>query len=94
LADFPNTWDYGLVDDGGLRRGEPIAAFEFIGGQNPIAGKCLIFGVQKDGGDTCDAAFNLSTLISVVRWLGVIVPKVDWVREGNVDRAVVTWVTT
>ena len=92
IADHGSSYDYGMVDDTGLSRGKPIHAFQFIGmSDDPIAGKCLLYGATKFGGETCDAKFNIDTLRAVVRWLGLIVPKVEWTKEGNVDRAKVTW---
>lgn len=92
LADHGDTFDYGMVDDGGLVRGEPIHAFGFLGfSADPIAGKCLVYGADKLTGATCSAKFPVQTLCGVIRWLGLIVPKIEWIKEGNVDRAKVTW---
>lgn len=91
IADFPDTWDYGYVDDSGLQRGEPIHAFQFIGRPDPVAGACLLYGCEKGTGETCDAKFDLHTLEQLIQWLGVITPQVTWEKDGNVDRAKVTW---
>lgn len=92
LADHGDQYDYGFVDDEGLARGEPIHAFQFIGGSpDPIGGKCLIYGCERYGGATCDAKFPMSTLTGVVRWLGRIKPKVTWVTNKHGKRADVTW---
>lgn len=91
IADHGGTFDYGYVDDKGLSRGEPIHAFQFIGRDDPVAGKCLIYGCEKHTGETCDAQFPLSTLTGLVRWLGKIVPEVTWTKNGLVDQATVSW---
>lgn len=91
LADHGDQYDYGYVDDTGLARGEPIYAFQFIGREDPIGGKCLIYGCERYGGETCDAKFPLSTLNAVVRWLGLIKPTVTWTTNKHGQRASVTW---
>lgn len=91
IADHGKSFDYCMVDDTGLSRGEPIHAFQFIARDDPVAGKCLIYGAEKGSGETCDAKFPISTLTGVIRWLGLIVPDVKWEHHGDVDRAVVTW---
>lgn len=91
IAQHDQSYDYIMVDDTGLKRGEPIHAFQFLGRPDPIAGKCLIYGATKHTGETCDARFDLGTLSRVVRFLGLIVPKVEWSKDGNVDSAAVSW---
>lgn len=91
IADYENSWDYGWVDDGGLSRGEPIPAFLFQGSRDPIGGRCLLIGVDKETRETCDAKFDLRILREVVEWLGVIKPEVVWDETPNGNRAIVTY---
>ena len=85
------SWDYGWVDDTGLSRGEPIHAFKFDIKSDPIAGRCLLTGVDKQTGDTIDVKITVEFLREHIEWLGVIVPEVTWDRTENVDKAIVTY---
>lgn len=91
IADHETSFDQGWVDDDGLKRGEPIHAFLFEGNRHPFAGRCVLTGVEKDGGEACDARFPLEPLRGLVTWLGVIKPEVVWDKVGNVERAIVTY---
>jgi hypothetical protein len=91
IADFGETTDHGMVDDFGLAREKPVYAFRFRLREDPIAGKCLIFGASKRDGVTCDAASPLDVLRREIIWLGRIVPSCRIVTEGDVIRTVVTW---
>lgn len=91
IADHEDSWDYAWVDDQGLQRGDPIAAFLVHGNRDPVAGRCLLIGVSKKTGATVDAEFPLDTLHQVITWLGKIRPEVTWDRVGNVERAIVTY---
>lgn len=91
IADHGASWDYLCVDDTGLSRGEPVYAFKFSIRQDPIAGKCMIFGVDKETRDTIDAKFNIRQLGAVIDWLDLIKPEVTWVRDGDHHTGVVTY---
>lgn len=91
IADHGTSWDYLMVDDTGLSRGEPIHAFKFSVMKDPIAGPCLIYGVDKESRDTVDAKFDIRKLGAVVEWLGLIKPEVTWIKEGINTSAVVTY---
>ena len=91
LADHEGSWDYGWCDDGGLSRGQPIHAFLFSIRKDPIAGRCLIIGVNKDTRDNCDAKFPLRVLRESIRWLGLIRPEVTWDKTETGSRAIVTY---
>jgi hypothetical protein len=78
LRDHRETYDYGWCDDEGLTRGKPIEAFLFSNRPDPIGGLCLITGVQKETGSTCDAKFSLDILRREIIWLGMILPEVTW----------------
>jgi hypothetical protein len=88
IAEFEESWDYLMVDDTGLSRAEPIHAFKFAIRKDPIAGPCLIYGVDKESRDTVDAKMEVDFLRNgAVEWLGLIKPEVTWVGT----RAVVTY---
>jgi hypothetical protein len=91
IADHKDSWDYGWVDDRGLARGLPIAAFKFAGNRDPVAGRCLVIGVNKKTGETVDAEFPLDVLRDVVEWLGTIRPEVTWDKHDNIERAIITY---
>lgn len=91
LADHGTSWDYGWVDEEGMVRGEPIAAFFFSKRSDPVAGRCLILGVDKNTGDTVDAKFPVDVLRDSIEWLGIIKPEVTWDHQGDVSRAIVTY---
>jgi hypothetical protein len=91
LADHGNTLDQGVVDDGGLARGEAIHAFKFDNKADPIAGRCLIIGATKFGGDTFDAKISVAFAVEHIEWLGLIKPKVLWVHDARGSVAKVTY---
>lgn len=91
LADHGTSWDYGWVDEHGLTHGEPIAAFLFSQRSEPVAGRCLIIGVDKNTGENTDARFPVNVLRESVEWLGLILPEVTWDHHDNVTRAIVTY---
>ena len=92
LADHKETWDYGWCDNVGLALGKPIEAFLLSNRKDPIAGLCLIVGVQKETGDTCDAKFPLDILRREITWLGTILPEVTWDEPKNgPHRTIITY---
>jgi len=92
IADHPESFDYGWVDDTGLTRGQPIYAFKFnIRPDNPIAGRCLFIGADKETGATTDTKFPLDVLRDSIEWLGLIVPEVFWEETEQGSRAIVTY---
>lgn len=91
MADHGDSWDYGWVDDAGLKRGLPIDAFLFMRGPDPIAGRCLLVGVDKKTGAATDAKFPVEVLRGCIEWLGQIVPEVTWDEKENVTTAIVTY---
>lgn len=86
----PLQRDYGLVDDEGLTRGAPIHAFKLTIRDDPIAGRCLVYGAGERG-ETCDAATPVEFLADHIEWLGLIVPRVEWRETKYGMRAKVTW---
>ena len=91
IADHGLSWDYGWVDDKGLVEGEPIFAFKLAINPSPIAGRCLVIGVDRESRDNCDARFPLDDLRREITWLGLIKPEVTWVEQPGGVRAVVTY---
>lgn len=91
IADHPESFDYGWVDDIGLTRGQPIYAFKFDVGGDPIAGRCLLAGADKETGAMTDAAMPLDFLRNHIVWLGLIVPEVFWEETEHGSRAIVTY---
>jgi hypothetical protein len=91
IADHPMSWDYGWVDDRALMRGEPVHAFLFDIMHDPIAGRCLLLGVDKETRGNADANFPLPVLRKTITFLGLIKPEVTWVAEATGARAVVTY---
>lgn len=91
IADHGTSWDYAWVDDEGLKRGEPIAAFRLSVRRDPVAGRCLLLGVDKNTGETVDAKFPIDVLRENIEWMGLIRPEVTWDRQGDVNRAIVTY---
>ena len=91
LADHGDSWDYGWCDEYGLSREQPVHAFLFAHATDPIAGRCVLVGVRKAGGMTCDVRFPLNLLHQEISWLGPIVPKVTWVESDEELRSVVTF---
>lgn len=78
------------LDDRGLSRGQPVYAFRLRIIKDPCAGKGIVIGAN-DEGVTRAPYFPLDLLVREIVWLGVIVPQVDWVEDGNTVRAVVTY---
>jgi len=91
LAEYETSWDYGWADDMGLANGAPIHAFKFDIRPDPIAGRCLIIGLDEQSRDECDALVSVDFLRKHITWLGLIKPEVTWVEEANGARAVVTY---
>lgn len=92
LAEHEATWDYGCCDDQALTLGRPIEAFLFSIRKDPIGGLCLVTGVQKETGDTCDAKFDLGILRREITWLGAILPEVTWDEpQPGFSTAIVTY---
>lgn len=91
IADHEESWDYGWVDDLGLTRNQPVHAFLFSIRKDPIAGKCLLLGVDKETRDTVDARFQLDVLRDSITWLGLIMPEVTWDHTEHGSRAIVTY---
>jgi hypothetical protein len=91
IADHETSWDQGWVEDGGLQRGQPIHGFLFEGSKDPIAGRCVLIGVDKDGRDACDARFPLDALKRCITWLGLIKPDVTWDEHEGALRAIVLY---
>lgn len=91
LAEFDHSWDDAWVRDCGLVNGKPIHAVKFLGRHDPVAGRIVILGVDKESRETCDACFALTTLHGVIDWLGLIKPETTWVQEESGARCVVTY---
>lgn len=91
IADHGSSWDYGWVDDDGLLRGQPVHAFKFAIQPDPIAGRCVLIGVDKEGGDSTDAKFQIDFLRANIEWLGLILPEVTWDKTEQGSRAIVTY---
>jgi hypothetical protein len=90
VADHETSFDHGWVDDMGLRSG-PVYAFLPGNRGDPIAGRCLILGVDKETRDTTDALIPVEFLRDHIEWLGQIVPEVFWDETDNEVRAIVTY---
>jgi hypothetical protein len=78
------------VDQFGLARRKPTYAFKLRIRHDPFAGRALVIGTTADG-KTCEPRFPLDLMRHEITWLGLIVPEVDWIEEGNRMRAVVTY---
>lgn len=91
IADHDSSWDYGWVDEHGLSRGAPAHAFKFSVRKDPIAGRCILIGVDKNTGDTIDAKFNREILRAEIEWLGLIRPEVTWDHAEDGSTAIVTY---
>lgn len=92
IADHETSWDYGWCDDTALARGEPVPAFLFSTSKDPIGGRCILAGMTKEGGETCDAKFPIDVLRDAVTWLGMIRPEVTWDSgKDGVTRSIVTY---
>lgn len=91
IAEDETRWDYGWVDDTGLHQ-KQVHAFKFENRRNPVAGRCVLIGVNKETGDTTDALFPISILRESVEWLGMIRPEVTWDEPtpGH-QRAIITY---
>src|SRR5258707_2072072 len=76
LAEHETSWDYGWVDDKGLANGAPVHAFKFDNRPDPLAGRCLIIGVDMKSRDNCDATITMTFLRARIQWLGLIKPDV------------------
>jgi hypothetical protein len=87
IANHPKSFDYGWVDDTGLSRGQPVYAFKFDVGGDPIAGACLLIGANKETGATTDAAIPLDFVREHIVWLGLIIPEVFWEETARFDEA-------
>jgi hypothetical protein len=83
-------FDVGWVDDFGLYGGKPVHAFLLPIGKAPIAGRCVIVGVDRYG-ETCSARIPLVVLLRDVKWLGLILPEVTWDKTDRGSRAIVTY---
>lgn len=91
LATFENGHkDFGWVDDGGLSRGLPIHAFLLPRAKDPIAGKCVIVGANRQG-EVADCGIPIEILRQDVTWLGQILPEVTWDHTAHGSRAIVTY---
>lgn len=91
LADHGDSWDYGWCDMVGLAREQAVYAFLFSLRADPVAGRCVLQGVNKDGGATCDTKFPLGVLRQEVTWLGLIQPKVTWIETEDGFSSVVSF---
>jgi hypothetical protein len=91
LADHERSSDHGWVDDMGLANGEPVYAFLPDNRRDPIAGRCLILGVDKETRDTTDALIPVEFLRDHIQWLDQIVPEVFWDETEHGSRAIVTY---
>lgn len=91
IADFENSWDYGWVDDTGLLRQQPIHAFLLAIRRDPLAGRCLLVGVDKGSKDNCDAKFDVQILRAEITWLGLIKPEVTSDKTEAGGRTIVTY---
>jgi len=91
LAEHPRSWDYGYCDERGLARQRPIHAFLFSIRPDPIAGRCALHGVKKDTGSICDCTFPLDVIRWEITWLGLVLPRVEWIDTPNGSVAVVSY---
>jgi hypothetical protein len=91
IFEHAESCDHALIYGRGLADGAPIHAFKFGIRRDPVAGRCLIIGADKQLRDHRDAAMSLFFLREIVTWLGLIKPEVTWVAEEHGDRAVVTY---
>lgn len=92
LAAFDDSGhvDMGWVDDDGLTRGQPVHAFLLPTAKDPIAGRCLIIGADRNGG-TCGCRMPIALLRQDISWLGLILPEVVWDHTATGSRAIVTY---
>ena len=70
VAEHETNFDYGWVDDLGLRtNGKPFHAFKRdIRSHDPIAGRCLVLGADKEG-ETTNARMPVDFLRQHIIWL-------------------------
>jgi len=78
------------LDEHGLLNGKPIYAFKLPVQRDPYAGKAVIIGTGERG-EAQAPHIPIEIIRQHADWLGIIVPAVDWVEEGNVTRAIVTY---
>jgi len=79
------------VDDGGLKRGEPIHGFLLPVQKEPYAGIAIIIGADRNGKTRSASSQLLHSIRSDIVWLGLIRPEVVWDGEGGHMRAIVTY---
>ncbi|MCA1452814.1 hypothetical protein I6F35_06215 [Bradyrhizobium sp. BRP22] len=91
IADHGTSFDYGWVNDVGLMDGKPIYGFKFDIAKDPIAGRCVFIGVDKETRENTDAATPIGFLLEHIIWLGLIVPEVFWEETEQGMRAIVTY---
>jgi len=92
IAEHETSVDYGWVDELGLRtNGKPFHAFKRdIRSHDPIAGRCLVLGADKEG-ETTNARMPVDYLRQHIVWLGLIIPEVFWEETDHGSRAIVTY---
>jgi hypothetical protein len=92
ITEHETNFDYGWVDDLGLRTsGKPVHAFKFdIRSHDPIAGRCLVLGTDKEG-ETTNARMPVEFLRNHIVWLGLITPEVFWEETDHGARAIITY---
>ena len=90
LAEFDYSFDHAWVDDMGLTNG-PVYAFLLSNRHDPIAGRCLIVGVDRETRDRANALIPIGFLRANIEWLGKIKPEVTWDQNGPVTRSIVTY---
>lgn len=96
LCDHKTGWDYAWVDEDGLKAGKPIHAFKFSNSPNPVAGRCIIIGVDKETGADADIKMSRDFARRNIDWLGLILPEVAWDETeleggGTWTRSIVTY---
>jgi hypothetical protein len=82
IAEFEGGWDQCWVNDTGLSDEKPIHAFKFCASPLPLAGRCLIIGVDRATRNTCDAFMPLDFVVGEIEWVGLILPEVTMVEES------------
>lgn len=90
IADHPESFDQGWVNDTGLSAGAPVHAFRFDNRRDPLAGNCVIIGCDR-AGEATDALMTTAFVSQHVEWLGLILPKVRVITDGNVRSYHVEW---
>lgn len=91
LAEHSSGFDYAWVDDLGLARGKPVHAFLLDIRRDPVAGRCVIVGVDHKTKETTDATLPVDFLREHIQWLGQIMPEVTWDQTDTGSRAIVTY---